>query len=91
MHGANEAGVMPGKEKRVIYNAYGNSTVGFAGNLPLVYTEKILERKKWNLFGSTYGADADVLVNSSIALFDFGLYLAWVQWNAELEKKKAKL
>jgi len=91
MHGMHEGGQMPGGG-RTIYNALGNSYVMFPGSIPLLYVDnELVQMKKFNVFGNKYGADADVLVDSSLSLFDAGLYLTWSQWDAELAKKAAKL
>jgi hypothetical protein len=89
MHGVNDAGQMPGG--RTVYNPIATSTVGFPGNPPLVFTEKIVQKTSKSVFSNKYGADADVLVDGTATLFVGGLHLAWAQWNADLEKKKAKL
>jgi hypothetical protein len=92
MHGVNEAGKMPGKDGRTIYTPVAISSMGFDGSLPFLETGgKIVTVEKRSLFGTTYGADADVLVDSSLLLFREGLYFSWAQWNADLEKKKKKI
>lgn len=91
MHGVKDGGQMPGAERRQLYLPLGTSSAGFLGTAPMVFAEKIVQKKNSNPFSSKYGADADVLVDSTVTLFDAGVHLAMTQFDHELDKKKSKL